>query len=374
MNRESFGTARRVLHALRRVNLQGNVFGQSVALRLGLSESDVEALEVLLDAGAATAGRLSELMGLSTGATTRVVDRLEQAGYVRRSADPADRRRVVVELVPDKIARVQGLLGRMDAASAKVLERYSEEQLDLIDDFLTRMTDVTRSEASSLREALGAGGDADAGASEHAARLAGVTVARLVLKSGVESLALDGGAAAGSLYEARFEGDVPKVRVRGGIVTVHYRGTGLPWDWRKRKAALGLATAPRWDIDLVGGIRHVRADLTALDVGSASLTGGSEQVRISLGRPTGRVKVRIVGGINQLHVDRPADVPIQLSVMGGTGGIDFDGLAHGATGMASLKSPGADRAKDRFEVEVKGGSSRISISGRGPADAPLAKA
>src|SRR6187200_3244462 len=99
-----------VLRALRRVNLQGSFFGQTVAIRFGLSESDVEALSVLLDSGAATAGRLSELMGLTSGAVTRVIDRLEQAGYVRRVPDPADRRRVIVELIPEKMAAVQATI------------------------------------------------------------------------------------------------------------------------------------------------------------------------------------------------------------------------------------------------------------------------
>jgi DNA-binding MarR family transcriptional regulator len=70
-----------------------------------VSDSDVEALEMLLDSGSATAGRLAELMGLTTGAVTRVIDRLEQGGYVRRIPDPADRRRVIVELVPRRSPR-----------------------------------------------------------------------------------------------------------------------------------------------------------------------------------------------------------------------------------------------------------------------------
>ena len=90
MDRENIDS---VIRSLRRVNLQGSFLGQTVAVRVGLSESDVEALEVLIDTGAASAGRLSELMGLTTGAVTRVIDRLEQAGYVRRVPDPADRRR-----------------------------------------------------------------------------------------------------------------------------------------------------------------------------------------------------------------------------------------------------------------------------------------
>ena len=107
MNRETIDS---VIRSLRRVNLQGSFFGQTVAIRFGLSESDVEALEVLIDTGAATAGRLSELMGLSTGAVTRVIDRLEQAGYVRRVTDPTDRRRVVVEFVPEKMAEMEATM------------------------------------------------------------------------------------------------------------------------------------------------------------------------------------------------------------------------------------------------------------------------
>src|SRR3954471_7025134 len=109
MNRESIDS---VLRSLRRVNLQGQFFGQTVAIRFGLTESDVEALEVLIDTGAATAGRLSELMGLTTGAVTRVIDRLEQAGYVRRVPDPADRRRVIVQPVPEKLAAVEAMMSR----------------------------------------------------------------------------------------------------------------------------------------------------------------------------------------------------------------------------------------------------------------------
>jgi DNA-binding MarR family transcriptional regulator len=97
-----------VLRSLRRVNLQGSFFGQTVAVRFGLSESDIETLEALIDMGATTAGRLAELTGLTSGAVTRVIDRLEQSGFVRRVPDSADRRRVIVEVVPEKVAAESG--------------------------------------------------------------------------------------------------------------------------------------------------------------------------------------------------------------------------------------------------------------------------
>ena len=136
------------------MNLQGSFFGQTVAIRFGLSESDVEALEVLLDTGAATAGRLSELMGLTTGAVTRVIDRLEQAGYVRRVPDPADRRRVDRRARPREDGRGPGDDGpvrREDAPPRSA--RYSDAELAVINDFLTRMAAVTRDEANALRDA-----------------------------------------------------------------------------------------------------------------------------------------------------------------------------------------------------------------------------
>src|SRR6476620_8339444 len=150
MNRETIDS---VVRSLRRVNLQGSFFGQTVAIRFGLSESDVEALELLLDTGAATAGRLSELMGLSTGAVTRVIDRLEQAGYVRRVPDAADRRRVVVELVPEKMEAMEATMASYGDKSAAEMKRYSDAELAVINDVLTRMADVTRDEANARRDA-----------------------------------------------------------------------------------------------------------------------------------------------------------------------------------------------------------------------------
>ena len=141
-----------VIRSLRRVNLQGSLFGQTVAIRFGLTESDVEALEVLLDSGASTAGRLSELMGLTSGAVTRVIDRLEQAGYVRRVPDPTDRRRVIIEVVPEQAAAVESTLDRVSVKSAAEIGHYSDAELAVINDFLTEVAAITRDEASALRD------------------------------------------------------------------------------------------------------------------------------------------------------------------------------------------------------------------------------
>src|SRR6476660_1257474 len=156
-----------VVRSLRRVNVQGSIFGQTIAIRLGLSESDIDALELLIDTGAATAGRLAEVLGMTSGAVTRVIDRLEQAGYVRRTTDPADRRRVVVEVVPERAASLDALLGSLERASEEEVGRYTTEQLALINDFLSRMADLTQAEAARLRTSPEGDASEPTGPSEH---------------------------------------------------------------------------------------------------------------------------------------------------------------------------------------------------------------
>src|SRR6266849_4291175 len=93
-------------HAVRRSSAQGVIFGQTVASRVGISSSDLECLDFLNLEGRVTAGRLAEVTGLTTGAITGVVDRLEKAGLVRRERDDNDRRKVFIATVPENVAKV----------------------------------------------------------------------------------------------------------------------------------------------------------------------------------------------------------------------------------------------------------------------------
>jgi DNA-binding MarR family transcriptional regulator len=356
MNRRDIDS---VIRSLRRVNFQRSFFGQTVAIRFGLSESDVDALEVLIDAGAASAGRLSEVMGLTTGAVTRVIDRLEQAGYVRRIPDPTDRRRVIVEVVPDKISAVQETMDRVGDKGAEEIAHYSDEQLIVINDFLTRMADITREEATALREAPG---QAAVGPSEYAAPIGGLTRARLQFKSGANELLLRGSGAFDDLYQARFEGQVPQVRLRDGVVSVQYKGRSQ-WDWRERRADISLTDRIPWDIEIHGGASKLQGKLTSLDLRSFELIGGADSLRLTVGRPTGAVPLRFTGGTNNLRIERPAGVAAQLMLSGGAARIEFDRQKLGATGgHTTLESAGAADATDRYVVELEGGASRITVT------------
>jgi DNA-binding MarR family transcriptional regulator len=351
-----------VLRSLRRVNLQGSFFGQTVAIRFGLSESDIETLEALIEMGASTAGRLAELTGLTSGAVTRVIDRLEQSGYVRRVPDPADRRRVIVEVVPEKVAAVQSTLNRVGSAGAKEIGRYTEDQLALISDFLTRMEQITRDEATNLREHVE---DPAAGSqsSEHSAPIGGLRSAKLYIRSGLSEVRLRPGAVPSELYRAEFQGTTPQVRLRDGRVIVQYRG--IPFDWRKRKASLSLNTTIPWTIEIVGGVGRIEADLREVELTRFELAGGTERIQLELGAPQREATVRIIGGANTIRIERPAIVPVRLSVVGGSGGVELDGMKLGEKGgKTTIETPGWRKTTNRYDIEIVGGSKAIEVVGR----------
>lgn len=361
MDRDSIDS---VLRSLRRVNLQGSFLGQSVAVRFGLSESDIETLEQLMDMGATSAGRLSEITGLTSGAVTRVIDRLEQSGYVRRVPDPTDRRRVIVEIVPEKVASIESTLSRVSTAGAKEISRYTDAQLALIGDFLTRMEEVTRSEAASLRETPQSGPDGGPASSEHSAPLGGLREARLAVRSGMSLARLRAGLTATELYRAEFEGVTPQVRVRDGRVLVQYRRAGF--DWRKRSATFGLNTTIPWTVELIGGVQRLEADLRSVDLRSLSVTGGVEKALVEVGRTSGDVPLSFVGGVVTLRLARPAAVPVRLSIVGGAVDVTLDGTHLGRkAGESALESAGWTAAGDRLDVTIVGGSKTIEIVQRG---------
>ena len=124
--------------------------GQAVAEAMGMHPTDAYALNLLAVVGPVTVGELGERTGLSTGAATRLVDRLEAAGAVSRTRSPTDRRRVVIEALPAdqrRDERAERLLRPVRAAVAEVFDSYDAGQLALLLEFLTRTTIALREAA-----------------------------------------------------------------------------------------------------------------------------------------------------------------------------------------------------------------------------------
>ena len=141
MSREPSDRARTLAELdleLRTMGARSVMLSHAIASRLGISPADLETMDILSTSGPLTAGRLAELTGLTTGAITGVVDRLERAGFVRRERDANDRRRVIVHLVPDRARKIGNLYQPLARAMAELYARYSDEELALMVDCTRR--------------------------------------------------------------------------------------------------------------------------------------------------------------------------------------------------------------------------------------------
>jgi DNA-binding MarR family transcriptional regulator len=120
------------------------VFHEAVGNLVGLSSVERKCIDVLQQLGPVTAGTIAEHTGLTTGAVTGLVDRLENAGYVQRARDPNDRRKVVVRLLPNERmdALMAAAFGPFVEDMANTAARYDDAELRAIADWITRTTDT----------------------------------------------------------------------------------------------------------------------------------------------------------------------------------------------------------------------------------------
>ncbi len=121
---------------------------------MGINRTDARCLDLLDEHGRMSAGELAAQSGLSSGAITAVIDRLERAGCAQRVPDPNDRRRVLVELTPEAIAISLELMGPLGEKGALIAERFSDEQLELFVEFTRAGRELQESHAEWLRERL----------------------------------------------------------------------------------------------------------------------------------------------------------------------------------------------------------------------------
>ena len=139
-----------LVYEVRRSQAATDRYDQAVAEAIGLNRTDMRCLDVIQREGPVPAGRLAEETGLTTGAITTVLDRLERAGFARRTRDRTDRRRVLVELDPRARAGAGDYYGAHMALGERFFRRYSEEQLGLLLEFTREGRELNESEAAKL--------------------------------------------------------------------------------------------------------------------------------------------------------------------------------------------------------------------------------
>ncbi|GGP34895.1 MarR family winged helix-turn-helix transcriptional regulator [Saccharothrix coeruleofusca] len=120
------------------------LFHTRVAEAMGLSTTDEKCLDLAMRAdGPVTAGRIAELSGLSTGAVTGVIDRLERAGYVKRVRDPHDRRKVLVQVTVED-GRFAPLFQDAQETLREVLARFTPEEWEVLERYNKALIEVFR--------------------------------------------------------------------------------------------------------------------------------------------------------------------------------------------------------------------------------------
>ena len=151
-----------VAEELRLSGVTNDIADQVVADFLGLNRTDTRCLDIIERLDGVSAGRLASEAGLSTGAVTTVLDRLERAGYARRVQDPGDRRRVLVELTPAARRELQQLYAPLTNATMRQIEGYTTDEVSLVRDFMrdNRRLNEAHAERVRARRRFGQEGEA----------------------------------------------------------------------------------------------------------------------------------------------------------------------------------------------------------------------
>jgi len=337
----------------------GASFFRAAAERLGLTVTDMQVIDLLESEGEASAGQLADLTGLTTGAITGMLNRLEEAGLVSRERDPNDGRRVIVRIAKgqDDMQKVGSIFASLGQAWVELASQYDEEQLAFLLEFLERSSALCRQEIVRLQEAP------EGGEGIFSAPLGDLESARIVFPSGAFRLTLCASDVKGALYQARFEGPLPDVKAKDGVVTIRYpRRLWIPGR-EQRVAEVTLSVAIPWQIVIQGGASEVEARLDGLNLASLVVKGGGSMIRLELPLPSGVVPIRISGGASEITIRRPAGVAARAHLKGWVSTFVFDGQTMSSVGNdVRLQSSGYDPTAPCYDIEVASSASMITIT------------
>lgn len=128
------------------------LFEQAVAEQLNMNVTDLHCANLVRIMGPMTAGKIAEFSGLTTGAVTGMLDRLEKIGFVRRETDPKDRRRVFVHAINDAMnATIGPFYEALAQHSLELISGYNEEQIKLLLDHMQRNNQLMMDEVAQIR-------------------------------------------------------------------------------------------------------------------------------------------------------------------------------------------------------------------------------
>jgi DNA-binding MarR family transcriptional regulator len=150
MSRDKRAVFEELIYEIRRSQEATARYDDAVGAAVGLGRTDMRCVDVLEREGPATAGRLAEATGLTSGAMTAAIDRLERAGLARRVRDASDRRRVLVELAPAAGEALRRFYRPHIEESERIYRSYSAEQLELLVGFVRHSREFNERHAAAL--------------------------------------------------------------------------------------------------------------------------------------------------------------------------------------------------------------------------------
>ena len=138
--------------AVREYNFSNILFRHAIVEKLGVNITDWECLGLLLQKGVATPTELSNHTGLTSGATTAMLDRLERSGIIERRRNPEDRRGTLIVIVKEKAAELATLFTSAIEAQDQLLSSYSEKELEFLSDFISKLAKVLDQERRKMQK------------------------------------------------------------------------------------------------------------------------------------------------------------------------------------------------------------------------------
>ena len=148
--------ARRVVRGGREYSIGAVLFHRAAGQLLGVNVTDMKCLDIMTLKGSASPSDLAEHTGLSTGATTAMIDRLEKARLIERRPHPTDRRATIVVLSKEAMRKLPAIFESLAEAMEALVSSYSERELVVLADFFTKVAALWREEREKLQRRFAA--------------------------------------------------------------------------------------------------------------------------------------------------------------------------------------------------------------------------
>ncbi len=341
--------------ALRVFGSQMESHTQAIGAATGIHPTDLNILDLLDQHGDLTAGRLAELGGVTTGAITGVLDRLEKLGYVERRKDPSDRRKVVVRVIDDRRETLAAMYEPMKARLEELLSTYSTVELAAITDYAERATSIMADEVAQLRI------PPDMKDQQVSSGLTSIpTHAALSVERGLSKAKVTVGNTGSELVSGRFSRVTPLIRQVGDVVSLSYRRS--VFGSMMMGAVIALHEHPTWSVEVDGGVSFAVLDLSAAKLRALRVRGGMKKVQLLLPDPVGVTTIDLLGGVAESEVLLPAGASASIYVAGGASRFKVEerDLASGRS-VRAVVGLGPDDP-NHFNITITGGASRVSVS------------